>query len=357
MNDIRTAFFSCLFGLSLVAIPLSYADAPGLMETEEPHQLIVNNRILAKVNGKTISVIDVMKKMDIHLNQNYPHLTSSKIAHFQFYNSQWRSTLAQMIDSELMMADAEHLELKVKDAEVREEILQRFGPNVIPTLDKLGMTYEEARKMVLSEMIVQRMQWYRVNSKALQKVNPQDIKEAYKDYCEKNPSLEEWRYQMLSVRSEKPGLGEQIAKLAFESLKNHGIAFAAVADQLKQDPAFDPSATIAISPEYSVNEKTVSQAHKDALFSLAVGSYSEPIAQISRVDGSMVYRIFFLKDHSKVPVPPFEKLAEKLRDDLMQKAFVQENSQYISKLRERLGYDEKHMTESLPTDFQPFVMR
>jgi len=357
MKYLKSAFFSCLFGLGVVAIAPSYADAPGLLETEEPHQLIVNNRILAKVNGKTISVIDVMKKMDIHLNQNYPHLANSKIAHFQFYNSQWRNTLAQMIDSELMMADAEHLEMKVKDAEVREEILQRFGPNVIPTLDKLGMTYEEARKMVHSEMIVQRMQWYRVNSKALQKVNPQDIKEAYKDYCEKNPSLEEWHYQVLSIRSEKPALSEQIAKLAFESLKNHGIAFAAVADHLKQDPAFDPSAIVTISPEYSVNEKTISQAHKEALFSLAVGAYSEPMAQISRADGSMVYRIFLLKEHSKVPVPLFETLAEKLREDLTQKAFTQENSQYISKLRERLGYDEKHMTESLPADFQPFVMR
>ena len=36
---------------------------------------------------------------------------------------------------------------------------------------------------------------------------------------------------------------------------------------------------------------------------------------------------------------------------------MKENSTYITKLRERLGYDEKHMLESLPDDFQPFALK
>ena len=100
-----------------------------------------------------------------------------------------------------MIADAEKLEVKVTDAEVREEILNRFGPNIMPNLDKLGVTYEEAAKMIHEEMIMQRMIWFRVNSKALAKSTRQDVKEAYKQYCDKNPELEEWQYQVLSIRS------------------------------------------------------------------------------------------------------------------------------------------------------------
>jgi hypothetical protein len=354
-----------IFSLICACTPLltAYAEGPsiappeGTFAAEEPHQLIVNNRILAKVNGIVISVVDVMKKMDLFLNQNYPHLAHSVMARYQFYSNQWKNTLNQMIDTELMMADAEHLDLKVTEAEVREEILTRFGPNVMASLDQINISYEDARKMIYAEMVVQRMQWYRVSSKALQKVHPQDIKIAYRDFCTKNPSLEEWIYQVLSIRSEKPTVGEELVNRAFEFLKNHGVEFAAMADTLKKEAAEDPSITVAASPEYRANEKTISTSHRQALTSLAIGSYSEPIAQKSRVDGSTVHRIFYLKNRLCTPTPSFTKMADNLREELIQKAFTQENEQYISRLRERLGYDKTQMLEDLPSDFQPFILK
>src|SRR5580700_6510233 len=137
---------------------------------EESQELIVYNRILAKVNDKTISVIDVMKKMDLFLQKYYPQLTHSKLARYQFYSSQWREYLAQMIDQELMIADAEKLEVKVTDAEVREELLNRFGPSIMSVLSDLGLTYDETRSMIHDDLLVQKMIWFRVNSKALAKV-------------------------------------------------------------------------------------------------------------------------------------------------------------------------------------------
>ena len=62
-------FVSTLF---LLVPLLTIAAEPGPMSFNEPEHLIVNNRILAKVNGKTISVVDVMKKMDVFLNRAYP---------------------------------------------------------------------------------------------------------------------------------------------------------------------------------------------------------------------------------------------------------------------------------------------
>ena len=142
--------------------------APPTLEHEDTQELVIYNRILAKVNDKTISVIDVMKKMDLFLQKYYPHLVDSKLARYQFYSAQWRDHLTQMIDQELMLADAAKIELKVADAEVREEIMNRFGPNIMTILDQLGLTYDEARKMIYDEMIMQRMIWFRVNSKALE---------------------------------------------------------------------------------------------------------------------------------------------------------------------------------------------
>lgn len=336
-----------------------HAEAPlsEMMAKEESQELIVYNRILAKVNGKTISVIDVMKKMDLILQRFYPQYAQSKAARFQYYSSQWRETLEQMVDQELMQADAEHLELKVSDAEVREEMLDRFGPAIIPTLDQINMTYEEARKMIFAEMVVQRIMWYRVNSKALNSVNPQDIKAAYKSYCSKNPTLDEWEYQVLSLRSLNQNISETLAKKAADLLLSHQTDLVAISEQIKSETVEENPITITLSPELKVDEKSIAQSHKEVLKALKPGSFSEPIAQVSRADQSTVYRIFHLKNHSKKEVPPFTKIADQLKEELLQEAAMKENKQYITKLRERLGYDEKHMMESLPTDFQPFALR
>lgn len=343
-----------LFGaISFLAIFSVFPDAPVPPLFQEHEELVVYNRILAKVNGKTVSVIDVMKKMDLFLQKNYPHLADSKVARFQFYSSQWRDFLTQIIDTELMLADAGKLEIKVTDAEVREEILNRFGPNTISVLDRLGISYEEARTMIHDEMVVQRMMWFRVNSKALNQVSSQDVREAWRQYCEKNPEIQEWKYQVLSIRSPDKSASELLAARAFELLKN-STSLDSILGQLESQ---DSSIVISVSPEMDVDEKSISSSHREVLQNLAENSFSQPIAQVSRVDNSIVHRIFHLKEYSRKTLPPFEKMADEIKEQLLQTAAGKENVQYIARLREKLGYDEKHIAETLPNDFQPFVLK
>jgi hypothetical protein len=355
MKQVRIMKTSSLIAFLLCVSPvLAEESPPPAFEPEEPHEIVVYNRILAKVNDKTISVIDVMKKMDLFLQKYYPQFIGSKMARFQFYSSQWREYLTQMIDQELMLVDAEKLEVKVSDAEVREEVLTRFGPNIMPILDELGLTYDEARQMIQEEMLMQRMIWFRVNSKALAKVKSVDIKEAYKQFCEKNPELEEWLYQVLSIRSPNQEASSAVAARAFELLQSK-LDIAAVCDEIK--PVEEETLSITLSPEMRADEKSVSSQHKEVLKTLSENAFSSPIAQVSRADNSTVYRIFYLKEHSKKVLPPFTKVAEQIKDQLLQEAALKENTQYLTKLRDRLGYDEKHMIETLPKDFQPFAIR
>ncbi len=345
---------SLLAFLLCVSPLLAEESSPPAFEHEEPHEIVVYNRILAKVNEKTISVIDVMKKMDLFLQKFYPQFIGSKMARFQFYSSQWREYLTQMIDQELMLVDAEKLEVKVTEAEVREEMLTRFGPNIMPILDELGLTYDEARQMIQEDMLMQRMIWFRVNSKALGKVKSVDIKEAYRQFCEKNPELEEWLYQVLSIRSPDREASGAVASRAFELLQSK-LDIAAVCDEIK--PVQEETLSVTLTPEMRADEKSVSSQHKEVLKTLSENAFSSPIAQVSRADNSTVYRIFYLKKHSKKVIPPFTKVAEQIKDQLLQEAALKENTQYLTKLRDRLGYDEKHMVETLPKDFQPFAIR
>jgi len=193
-----------------------------------------------------------------------------------------------------------------------------------------------------------------VNSKALGKVKSMDIKEAYKQFCEKNPELEEWNYQVLSIRSPNKDASGAVAARAFDLLQSK-LELSTICDRLKETQ--DETLSIVLSPEMHADEKSVSSQHKEVLKTLLENSFSKPIAQVSRVDNSTVYRIFYLKKHSKKILPPFEKMAEQLKDQLLQEAAIKENTQYLSKLRERLSYDEKQMMETLPKDFHPFAIR
>lgn len=98
--------------------------------------------------------------MDMVLHQNYPQHAESVPARFQFYTSSWRSVFMEMVDMELILADAKDKEIKLTDGDVREEIENRFGPNVLQTLDGLRLSYDDAWKMIKNDLLMQRMVWF-----------------------------------------------------------------------------------------------------------------------------------------------------------------------------------------------------
>lgn len=341
--------------LFVIASLTCTAEESSLVAPATQGSLIVHNRILAKINGKTISVLDVMKKMEVFFARNYPQYASSPTARYQFFSSQWRNSLAEMIDRELIVADAEAKGIKIKDGDLREAIQERFGPNLMQTFDKLGITYEEAKAMTETDMIVERMNWFRVTAKVFQNVHPQNIKEAYKEYQLTHPPKEEWTYQVLSLRGEDREKIAAFAQRAEAVLRRGSTSFAAVEDELKQEEE-NPAVAVTVSQEQHADDKTISAAHKEVLATLKPGSYSQPIAQVSRFDNSTVYRIFYLKEHVHVETPPFEKMSEKLYQGLLDEKLTKENAEYLNKLRKRFNYDEKYLSEMIPADFEPFAL-
>ncbi|MBS0615078.1 MAG: hypothetical protein JSR58_00820 [Verrucomicrobia bacterium] len=334
--------FSLFFCTALMANPLM----------GPPSEIIVHNRILAKVQGKSISTLDVMKKMDVFISDHYPEIMDSPQGKFQFYQSQWRNILDQLIDAQLMIADAENREHKitVSDGELREEVMLRFGPNVMGTLDKLHLSYEEARRMVHDEMIMQRMQWFRVSSKALQRVTAQDVKDAYTEFCRQNPPKEEWKYQVLTIRAPTDEMGKSVAETAMSLLREVKEGLVAVADTLKQQNAAENDLVITVSSDYTVEDKSLSQNLKQVLSVLKEGEFSPPQSPQNNV-----YRLYHLKEHKKIETPSFPKMASRLKDSLLNKAASEEMEKYMVKLRKRFGYETS--PADIPAEFQPFSLQ
>lgn len=318
------------------------------VDFSEGKKIAFQNSILAKVNGTAISMLDVKKRMDMLFHQYYSNLSHSSTARYQFYEKSWRPILMEMIDNELILADAEEKEVKITDADIRETMETRFGPNVLSTLDQIGFTYDEAWKLLKKELTVQRMTWWFIHSKAIQSVTPQLIRSAYKGFLEEHPPYQELKYHIVSIRSENMEIADKVYKLLVASGKSPETLTATL---LEMDPS------IQVSSEYCASDLEISESHKSALFPLESGSYSIPILQKSRVDNKSITRIFYLSSKTDHPAPSFQELSPSLRDQLIQKAMAQHSQTYVDKLRSHFGFDTSFLKESLPEDLQPFSLQ
>lgn len=334
-----------IFFLSLLST--CFAASP-MIDFSQDQKIAVQNTILAQVNGKTISMMDVKKKMDMIFHQNFSEYASSTQARLQFYEAQWRSVLMNLIDHELILSDASDKEIKITDGQIREMLEERFGPNVMQTLDRIGLTYDETWKMIKDELIVQQMTGYFIHRLAITSVTPQDIRQAYRLYLKENPGYTEWKYRVISMRTDAPNekLPEQVYQLlsashappdlseeALKSLETEGVS-------------------ISLSSEYSAKTHELSESHKTALSSLSTENYSKPSFQVSR--GKSTYRIFYLVDRVDFPAPSFEGVYHQLQNELTQKAIAQGYENYLGKLRKFYGFKTE---QAIPDDLHPFSIQ
>jgi SurA-like N-terminal domain len=320
-------------------------------------KLIINNRILANVNGKPISVIDAMKKMDVIFFRQFPQFRNSIEARTQFYQNGWKDTLQQLIDKELIVADAAEAKLEVSNGDIRQEMENMFGPNIIDTLDSMGLPFEDAWNIVKDEIIIRRMLYYRVNNRAIKKVTPQLIHESYEEFAKKNPRSGQWNYTVISVTDKNLDKSAHTAEQIYALVTEEKVPLFELIETLQQRGLVDESTRINVSSEISVSENEISESHKNILNSLDPKSFTEPVAQKSRSDNSTVYRIFYLNDRIMGGVIPFQEVEQQLISQLTDHSIAKESEAYLKRLRRHFRMEEDDLKEMIPSDFQPFVMR
>jgi hypothetical protein len=308
-----------------------------------PQNIVVNNRILLKINGKAISVMDVVRKMDLLFYRQYPELADSSVARYQFYSSAWRTILGAVIDDYLIVADAEEKKVTVNDGEVREELEKLFGPDVVLNLDKLGMTLQEAFELLHMELIVREMTAMMVRSRAMADVHPDAVKKKYQQYLAEHPSKKFWVYRLLSIRGQEH---ERVAREAYGLISEGEISFDQIAHRMSGE-----GIELTYSDEYRQHEGEISTAYRNVLEGLTVGNISTPLCNKN------VSRLFYLKDIEKVDPPPFSDFGEQLRQELTQEAMERYNIEYRSKLHLHYGLTDKYLNQVIPKDLQPFAMR
>lgn len=351
-------FLLPLFTLTVLFSPVEINADPLLFGNDQELQITINNRILAKVNGKAISVMDLMKKMDMLFYRQFPEYTSSVQARYQFYQANWKYVLEELIDKELILADAQESKLPISAGDVRQEMESLFGPSIITNLDKIGLTFEEASKMILADLTIRRMMYFRVQSKAINQITPQLIRNYYENYAKENIRDNEWVFNVISIRHRDAKKAEEAAKQAYQLLSVEKTPLTDLSKKLNvSGTSTRRPPTVTISEEFHTKEKELSDVFKASLSMLQPDSYSRPIAQKSRTDNSTMYRLFYLKEMIPGGTIPFSELETKIKDKLIDQAVGKESTAYLTKLRQHFDVQETQLKEILSSDAPPFILK
>jgi len=328
-----------------------------LFAQEQPKHIEVNNRVMAIVNGKPITAYDIMKKLDITFYKQYPEYADSIESKFQYYQYNWKYTLQDLIDKELILADAEEVKLPISTGDIRQEMETLFGPNIIYNLDRIGMSFDEAQEMVQSDLLLQRMMSIRVNLKSMRKVTPQAILQAYEEFSKDNIRSYEWDYSIISVRHPDPTKGSEIINTIHKLLTEENTPQEEIKERLKAIGLVDNNTKINISNKYHHNENEVSEMYKDVLVNMSPDSFTQPLTHTSRDGKSKIFRIFYLEDLVPGGKIPFEEVENTLIQGIRNKFLDTETDAYLTRLRKHFSVDDKEILMKLPTDFEPFSLK
>jgi hypothetical protein len=338
--------FSCTFSLlSLEAAGYGTSQGLGSFSVSDP-KLEINNRVLIKINGAAITVMDVVRKMDMVFFQQFPNFLNEPGLRYQFYKENWRHFLEKAIDDKLMLADAEEKKIKVTEGEVREQLQETLGPNLVFNLEAIGMTLDEAIDMVKTDMIVRRMKGGMVQAKALAEVNPRKIREQYEKNLIARPPLAHYCYQVLSFKAPMENAALSAASKTQQLLQNQTVSLDLIKEQFSE-----PDCALNCSDPYTRSEKDISTTHKAVLDLMKQGEYSPPF-----VKKGVAY-VLHLKEKQEGKAPAFGEEVPKIRQQLLEESIAKYDAEYRQRLRKSYGLTEQFISQLIPEETQPFALR
>lgn len=318
-------------------------------------QVHTNDRVLAKVNDCAITVCDIAKKLEGHLQHQNSGREITSQARFEFFTRYWPQVLRDCIDRELILADAKDRGVVATHGQVREEMEMLFGPDIIQTLEKMNLSYNEAFESVKKEITVRRMLLYRTHYPAQQQVGPKLVRQTYRDFVQAHKGGNKWVFRIVSVQDAN-------AKSALNTADKLQKTIASCSNWPAAQTAIErliniqgEQSDVRISEIYSQNDKDLSKTYRQTLENLEISNCSLPIPFTSS-DNRMSYRLFYLIERENRPCPTLRESAARLREVLIEERAGEISQRYLSSLRDRFGVQLEQIEEGIPPNFTPFKL-
>jgi hypothetical protein len=320
-------------------------------------EIVVNNRILTKVNGKAITLIDVVKKMDMLIFRHDSKLLKDQQTRYKFYQANWQGVLADMVDRELIMQEAEELKIPATQGDIRQEIEEIFGPNVMANLESANITFEEAWEMVRSDIMIRRMLLHRVSLPVMTKITPQDVRQAYDAYTKDISQHQEYSYRIISFKAEDTAKAEVVAKSAYKLLQEEKIPLEKIEAELKSRKMLCDGVAFTLSPLLTQKSDEIAEQIKTNIVPLSQNSYSEPLVQRTRSERAPLVRLYFLQNKTSTQPASFDELEVKLKESITQRRQMEETENYFTRLRKHFDVKFEDIQNELAQNFTPFVLK
>lgn len=344
--SMRYIFLLCVAFASLVVSPTTCFSESAV----QPAAAAVNfnNRILAVVNGTPISMLDVMKQLDLIFYRKYRDYQTKPEAKRQFYSSNWKDIFSELIDRELVLADAQEKQFTVSQGDVRQEMEEMFGPDLIKNVHEAGLTIPEVRKMLHADITLRRMLFFKVRAKAYASITPQDVAIAYEKLKRDATVDEEVVWQVITVKGDPKSSEKAAFQLALD-LKPQDTPAKAL-DILKEKGRDDVQVTV--SAPFTTARKALSKELVKIFSMLKPQSYSTPTSSRGR-DGSISWKLYYLAGVQTGSFPSLQEIETQVREQLVTARVDQMTKEYVMTLHQHFGVDIDEINKALRS-YEPF---
>jgi len=331
----------CLFVL-LMGITFLHAEGPSLSSKA----ISIENRVLATVRGQVITVVDVMKKLDMLFYQQFPQYRGSTEAKFEFYKSNWRKVFEDLVNRQLVLAWAEERQLQVSNGELREELEQMFGPNVMMNLYEAGLSVYEVQEMMRADILMRRIIGFCVRMPVMAAITPEVVQAEYERQCFEAKKRTIWTWKSVTIRSKESDCPKQVAEQIAEQLV-----------ELSPDQIQLPEEVEILSSQtFHSKNGELSTSLQELFQALPEGRYSEPVEFVGRSSPTKSWRCYLVEKKEHETLPPFSELEEVLREHLAAPEMEEKSFEFFANLRKQY-----HVQQFLSSDklvaFEPFVLQ
>lgn len=318
--------------------------------TEAASQPVVfaENRVLATVRDQIITVMDVMKKLDMIFYQQFPQYRNSPEAKYQFYNANWKHVLEELVDRQIVLSWAEEKQFNVTNGDIREELEEIFGPDVMLNLYEAGLTLTEVREMLRADILLRRIVSFYVRTPVLSSITPEIVKKTYQQRLCESKGKEVLVWRSVSIKKAHEPCSSELAENVRTYLFEDKLSLEEVKAKLPE------GVEVVMSQQFHSEQREIAPRVFDILRLLDVGHASSPMVHEGR-DGK-VWRIYCVDDKTSVPLPSFSEMEGVLREELAAPQLALKTQEFFDDLRKQYHVKALLSSEQLQS-LEPFKLR
>lgn len=332
--------------VSLACLSGVYADVPPSRKSA----VVVENKVLATVRDQVITVVDVMKKLDMVFCQQFPQYRAVPEARYEFYRSNWRRVFEELVDRQLVLLLAEEKQFGVTNGDIREELEEVFGPNVMMNLYEEGLSMHEVHEMMKADILSRRIISFYVHAPVLNYITPEVLRAAYLKKIEQLQGKQGWIWRTATVKAKGKDCPKEVADLAWKLLETDHLSTDLVASKLPE------GIELVVSQPFRSEQKEVAPAIQQVLEQLPLHSFSAPISFTNRSDPHQSWRCYIVDDRVESKVPSFPELEPALRDEIASPEITKRTIDFFADLRKQYHVKTVLSSEQLLA-FEPFQLK